>query len=328
MLKRGDGRVALLAAGVLAAVGLLDFVTPPDADFGEFYVICVVIAAWGLGWGVGTAFALLATVLKLTIDANTGALVASSIGIFLWNALSDFLVFAVVAFVTDRAYVERERWRVADAERRLMLRLLEQELPRPLRAADWFARTFEDAVGGSFSESVRVQFAALRRHTRESLFLALDLLAIGNLGRGMRFQREPVHLNALVSEAAADTLDRTRVLLSLTSEDLMGLADPDRLRHAVSSVLSRCLDLSPYEQVTVLTRRSGDEVAIEISSRSRPIEPSEVELATLLVEGNGGRIVTVPRYTNRGSQLTIYVPRFPLGQSSATDEVEADLTAG
>ena len=326
MLKRGDPRAALLALAVIAGVALLDQLTPPDADFGEFYIVGVVVAAWFLGWGVGVSFALLATVVRLAIDANGGEFGASSLGIFLWNALSEFLVFAVVAFATDRVYIERERWRSVDVERRTMLRLLEQELPRPLRAADWFARTFEDAAGGSLSESVRTQFAALRRHTREGLFLAMDLLAVGHL-RGLHFELQPVALNQLVIEAAADTLDRTRVLLSLTGDDLMTLADADRLRHAISSVLSRCLDLSPYEQVAVLTRASGAEAAVEIASRSRAIERSEIELAALLVEGNRGRLVIVPRAANRGSLVTIYVPRVTASSVPGSDAIAEQRTA-
>jgi signal transduction histidine kinase len=327
VLKRGDPRAALLAVAVIAGVGLVDQLTPPDADFGEFYIVGVVVAAWFLGWGVGVSFALLATLVRLAIDANGGDFGASSLGIFLWNALSDFLVFAVVAFATDRVYIERERWRSVDVERRTMLRLLEQELPRPLRAADWFARTFEDAAGGSLSESVRTQFAALRRHTREGLFLAMDLLAVGHLRGGLHFELQPVALNQLVIEAAADTLDRTRVLLSLSGDDLMTLADADRLRHAISSVLSRCLDLSPYEQVAVLTRASGAEAAVEIASRSRAIERSEIELAALLVEGNRGRLVIVPRAANRGSLVTIYVPRVTALPVPGPDAIEEHRTA-
>lgn len=309
-MKRGDRRAALVAAAAILGVGLLDYLTPPDADFGEFYMLGVIIAAWPLGWRAGVAFALIATVVQLVIDSSTGARSSDlSFAITLWNGSSTFLVLAALAFVTDRVYIERERWRSVDAERRTMLRLLEQELPRPLRAVDWFARTFEDVLGGLVSDNVRAQFAILRRHTREGLFLAMDLLALGNLRDGaLVFDLRPVALNQLVTEAAADTLDRARVLLSLTTDDLTVLAASDRLRHAISSVVARCLELSPYEQVTVLTRASGSEAAVEISCRTRPIEAGEIELAALLVAGNRGRLVIVPRTANRGSLVTIYVP--------------------
>jgi signal transduction histidine kinase len=307
-VKRGDRRAVPIAAGVILVVGLLDYLTPPNADFSEFYMLGVIVAAWLLGWRVGAVFALLATVVRIVVDESTGALDAS-VATFLWNGASDVLVLGALAFVTDRVYIERERWRSVDAERRTLLRLLEQELPRPLRAADWFARTFEDAFVGSGTDAVKAQFAALRRHTREGLFLAMDLLALGNLrSGGLVFQLQPVGLNQLVTEAAVDTLDRARVLLSLTRDDLIVLAEPDRLRHGISSVVARCLELSPYEQVTVLTRASGSEAAVEISCRTRPIEAGEIELAAMLVAGNRGRLVIVPRTANRGSVVTIYLP--------------------
>lgn len=310
-MKRGDPRAALAAAAVVLSVGLLDYLTPAQADFGPFYMLGVIIAAWWLGWPTGVVFALIATAVRLVVDSSTGGLLgASSVSIVLWNGGSSFLVLAALAFATDRIHVERERWRSVDAERRTLLRLLEQELPRPLRAADWFARTFEDALGATMSHSVRAQFAALRRHTRDALFLALDVLALGNhRSGGLVFELRPVDLNQLVSEAAADTHDRSRVLLSLSSDDLTVLAEPDRLRHAISSVLARCLELSLYEQVTVLSRASGGEGAVEVSCRTRPIEAGEIELAGLLVAGNHGRLVIIPRTANRGSVVTIYVPR-------------------
>lgn len=283
--------------------GLLDDLTPAKADFGQFSRLGVIIAAWSLGWRAGAVFALIATVVRLVVDSSTGGLPSdSSLAITLWNGSSNFLVLLALAFVSDRVYFERERWRSVDAERRTVLRLLEVGTA-PAAARGRLVRPhIRRCLAGSVSDAVRAQFAALGRHTRDGLFLAMDLLALGNhRSGGLVFQLQPVPLNQLVTEAAADTLDRSRALLSLSSDDLTVLADPDRLRHAISSVVARCLELSPYEQVTVLTRASGSEAAVEISCRTRPIEAGEIELAAMLVAGNSGRLVIVPRTENRGS---------------------------
>jgi hypothetical protein len=88
------------------------------------------------------------------------------------------------------------------------------------------------------------------------------------------------------------------------------------------------LELSPYEQVTVLTRASGSDAAIEISCRTRPIEAGEIELAAMLVAGNRGRLVIVPRTANRGSVVTIYLPlaasASPERQARALRDVNAN----
>ncbi len=322
MRRGGDrGLLALLSALLLtAAVGLLDNLTPADVDFGELYMIPVILVTWAIGRRAGIAIALVAAVIELVMDeALRSPAAANGLAISLWNGVSHLLVLAAIAVITDIVYRERERWRALDAERSTLLRVLEQELPRPLRAADWFARTFEDAFGHTVTPAVRAQFAVLRHHTREAIFLATDLLALGQLRMGgLRFERVPVELKAIAGEAVADSLDRSRVLLSNTDDGLTVLADPDRLRHAVASVVARFLEMSPYEPVTILLRSSGDEAVVEIACRARAITPTEVELAELLVAGNGGRLVLVPQGSPRGATVTMYFPRAAAAASGAT----------
>src|SRR5260221_6235714 len=195
-MRRGGDRAvwALLTAVLLtAAVGLLDFLTPADVDFGEFYMVPVILVAWFVGGRTGVAFALIASIVELLVDTTLrSAGAANGEAIALWNGVATLIVLTAIAFITDIVYRERERWRALDAERGMLLRVLEQELPRPLRAADWFARTFEDAFRSSITPAVRAQFAVLRHHTREAIFLATDLLALGQLRMGgLRFERVP-----------------------------------------------------------------------------------------------------------------------------------------
>jgi signal transduction histidine kinase len=322
MKRGGDGGAAALFAALLltAAVGLLDFLTPADVDFGELYMIPVILVTWAIGRKTGIAFAITAAIVELLVDdtlRSAGA--ANGPAVALWNGVATLLVLAAIAVTTDIVYRERERWTALDAERSTLLRVLEQELPRPLRAADWFARTFEDAFGASVTPAVKAQFAVLRHHTREAIFLATDLLALGQLRMGgLRFERAPVELKAIAAEAVGASLDRSRVLLSSTDDGLTVLADPDRLRHAVASVVARFLEMSPYEPVTILLRSSGDDAVVEIACRARAIAPTEVELAELLVAGNGGRLVLVPQGSPRGATVTMYFPRVVATAASAS----------
>jgi len=320
-MKRGGDRAAwalLAALPLTAAVGLLDFLTPADMDFGELYMIPVILVSWIIGRKTGIAFAVIAAVVEVLVDdtlRSAGA--ADTPAVALWNGVATLLVLTAIAVITDILYRERERWRALDAERSTLLRMLERELPRPLRAADWFARTFEDAFGTSVTPAVKAQFAVLRHHTREAMFLATDLLALGQLRMGgLSFERVPVELKAIASEAVAASLDRSRVLLSSTDDGLTVLADPDRLRHAVASVVARFLEMSPYEPVTILLRASGEEAVVEIACRARAITQTEVELAELLVTGNGGRLVLVPQGSPRGATVTMY---FPKGTAAAVE---------
>jgi signal transduction histidine kinase len=329
-MRRGGGRAVWALFGAVlatAAVGLLDFLTPADVDFGEFYMVPVILVAWGVGRGTGIAFAVIAAIVELMVDTTLRAAgAASGEAIALWNGVATLIVLTAIAVITDIVYRERERWRALDAERSTLLRVLEQELPRPLRAADWFARTFEDAFRSSITPAVRAQFAALRHHTREAMFLATDLLALGQLRMGgLHFERVPVQLRAIAAEAVEGSLDRSRVLFTSADDGLTVLADADRLRHAIASVISHFLEMSPYEPVTILVRSSGDDAVVELACRARAIAPIEVELAELLVVGNGGRLVVVPQGSPRGATVTIYFPRVATTAGAATPpRAEAD----
>jgi signal transduction histidine kinase len=328
--ERRDPRTALvIGLAITSAVALLDLLTPADADFGEFYMLAVILTAWSVGLRAGLVFALLGACAELAVDtALRGPSQSTAIAIALWNWLSDFAVLGALACATDLAYRERRRWLRIDAERAALLRVLDRELPRPLRAISWFSRTFEETLDRASMDGLRAQFGALRHHVREANFLATDLLAVGQLrSDDLHFELQPVMLNALVSEAVDDTLYRARVFPSLSASDPRALADPDRLRHAIASLIGRCLDLSTYEPVTVLTRVSADEAVVEVGTGAGTPDHGDLELTRMLVAGNGGRFVVVDR-GERGSLASIYIPAAPASGSPVADAVNRPTTAG
>jgi signal transduction histidine kinase len=325
--RRDPGPALAIGLTITLAVALLDFLTPADVDFSEFYMLAVILTAWSIGVRAGLFFALLGACAVLAVDTALRGTQPSVSAIALWNWLSDFGVLAALAFVTDRAYRERHRWMRIDAERAALLRVLDRELPRPLRAIGWFSRTFEEALDRGSLDGLRAQFGALRHHVREANFLATDLLAVGQLrSDDLHFELQPALLNALVSEAVDDTLHRTRVFPSLAAGDPRVLADPDRLRHAIASVIGRCLELSTYEPVTVLTRVSAGEAVVEVGTGAGTPGHGDLELTRMLVAGNGGRFVLVDR-GDRGSLASIYVPTAPAGSAPVADTVTEGTTA-
>jgi signal transduction histidine kinase len=322
-VERSDDRkiaVIVVSVCIVLAVGLLDFLTPSEADFGQFYMIPVVLSAWFVGRRAALVFAVVGITAELLADAELRVAVdATGPAVAVWNAFAHLIVLGAIAIITDAARRERDRWRAVDEERTTLLRVLEQELPRPLQAADWFARTFEEALGGRISKALQAQFEALRHHTREATFLATDLIALGQLRLGgLSFERRPTDLRATTREAVDGIADRTRVLLSVTPEDVAVLADADRLRHAISSVVARYLESSRLEPVTVMVRRSGSEGAVEISSRGRSLQRRDVEFAELLINGNGGRLVLLHRSSSNGSVITLFLPGNITAEGTAT----------
>jgi signal transduction histidine kinase len=314
-LQRGDARVLLVGGALLVAIGLLDYLTPTQVDFTNFYMIPVVLTAWVLSWRAALALGLVAAAVEFAVD---DLIRASVVATALWNGLSRIGVFFALAYVTDRFHLEkianeqahqseRLHWESVDADRNALQRMLTRELARPLRALDWFARTFEERLLRDANEAVVVHFRAFRQQIQEATFLGTELLALGQL-KGLQFERRRADLRELLTEAANESPARARVLLSLTHEPLPVIADADRLRHALACLIDRSLEVSPHEDVTVLARLSADQAAVEINCRTRELVEADVELPRLLVEGNGGRLLLISRGVLRGSLVTVHLP--------------------
>ena len=309
-------RAALPAAFLmLAAIGLLDLLTPPDVDFTEFYVLPVALVAWAYGWRAGIALAVLVTTTEVIVDSSLLRLGAngSTLPTIAWNALSDLGVFSLVAAIVDQVRREREHSRTVNEDRARLLRLLEREFPRPLRAIDWFARSFEERSGDAPGSTGigREHFAGLRHHVREVAFLATDLIRIGRLNSGeLAFTPAPIDLKSIASDAASQVLDRNRVLFSASAEMLTVWADAEPLHHAISAVIGRLIEQAPvHEVVHVFVRGSGNEAVVEFTSRAYTIAPDAFELADLLTQANGGRLVIIPRGGDLGVRVNLYMPR-------------------
>ena len=208
-----------------------------DVDLGLVYMLPVILVAWILGQGPGLWFARLATLTQFVLDITVRTAPPT---VSAFNALSRLVVLSALAIVTDRLYEERARWQKTDHERGRLLRLLERELPRPLRALDWFGRTFDEALENGNVEAVRGQLRSLRHYLRQVRFLANDVVAVGRVESGaIAFDHRPFDLKAAVRDAADEALDRGRVALSVSPGRLTVLGDPDCLRHAIASVLGR-----------------------------------------------------------------------------------------
>lgn len=316
-MQRGDRRVLLIAVALTVAIGLLDYLTPAQVDFTEFYMIPVVIVAWILGWKSGLAFGLVGAGVEFVVDDLLRDL---NVATALWNGISRIGVFVALALVTDRLYrertakeaayeQERRRWQQLDAQRSTLLAVLGREFQRPLRALDWFARTFEESLVRNSTEAMRTHYRALRHQIQDIAFLGTDLIAVGSMEpSALRLDPKIIDLKRLIAEAADESPARPRVLLSLVSEPMMVLADADRLRQAIAALIDRCLELAPHDDVTVLARLSGDEVAVEIDSRTRELDAADLVLAQFLVAANGGRLVLISRGAMRGSKVTVHLP--------------------
>jgi hypothetical protein len=297
-------------------------------------MIPVVLTAWVLGWRTAVVVGLAATTIELVVDALLQSVVPAA---ELWNGVSRFGIFVALAYVTDMFHLERiakekayeserRRWAALDADRDALQRMLIRELARPLRALNWFARTFEERIGRDANAAVHVHFRALRHQIQEATFLGTDLLSLARLEADtLHFERARVDIGQLLTEAADESPARNRVLLNVPKEPLAVIGDADRLRHAFACLIDRAVELSPQEDVTVLARVSAEEAAVEINCRTRELTEDDVELPRLLVEGNGGRLLLITRGAIRGSLAAIRLPLDPGPRKQHTEEAARDV---
>ena len=78
--------------------------------------------------------------------------------------------------------------------------------------------------------------------------------------------------------------------------------------NAVASAIGRALDATQFGTVAVLVRSASATVVIEVECRGRAVDPADVELARLLIEGQGGQLQLRTR-GSRGTMLSITMPR-------------------
>jgi len=304
--ERGHTFAALLVGILmLALVALLDYLTPPTVSFGLIYMLAVLLVAWFSGARAGIAVAFLATLLE---GANARLVLQGPWPVDVWNALSTLIVLSALAVIVDRLRRRELDLRRVDGDRRTLLRVLEREFPRPLRALDWFSRMLDENLEHGTAEAARKHIQSLRHHVQEADFLATDLLSVGSLQSGtLTFDRIPVDLRRIVAEAADATLEHGRIITSLPHRPVVVQCDPDRLRHAIASVFGRCIQ-TPHATVPVFVSTVGDEGLVQISAWDE-IPKDDLELAQLLVVGGAGRLTVAPRNGSRGVMVTIFVPR-------------------
>ena len=328
-VRRGHPLIIIAAIAALVMVGLLDVISPSDVSFDELYLIPVVLVAWGYGWGAAVTIAAAACLTEFAADSSLfrPADAQEPVVILVWNGLSSFVAFAALGVATDLVFRERERWHQVNAERARLLRLLEREFPRPLRGIEWFANTFGEAFDRQAQpDALRERFRGLRHHTRELRFLATDLLSIGRVRSGdLAFEAQDFDVKTLVKQAADETVDRNRVLVRTTDEELHALGDPESVRHAVSAIIGRLIEASPSELVDVLVRGSSDEVAIELTSRGTRLASEDVELSDLLLTANRGRLVASDRGTV--GRVIVYLPRSG-ALATAPDAAKTSVSKG
>lgn len=292
------GWVTLATLGSVIAVGLIDYLTPTDVEFSLFYLLPVVAAAWWAGRRPAVAVAIVAVIAEFAADTlQRRATPAAAV----WNNGTRAAIFFAVAVGVDLLRRERSRRAARDAERDAFLALLDREFPRPIATLRALSRRLH-AARLELPEELRTLSTAFAYQIDDLDFLATDLLTIGNLQAGrMTFARKPFDLRAIVRAAVVAAPERDRLVLAGGSDEILVEGDEARARHAIESAIGRALDAGSRDDVRLLVRSSASEGVVEIAARGA-VSTSELTLARLLVEGQGG---TLRRRQADGRTVTV-----------------------
>jgi hypothetical protein len=131
VLQHSPVGLLLVSIVALGGVAVLDALTPVELGFSAFYVVPVLIAAWGLGTSRGLAFALLAACTWYCVDLTSGRTLPHEF-YRAWDTFNHLVSYSLAAIFTGslKAAWLREQGLREDRDRALQnVRELEGLLP-------------------------------------------------------------------------------------------------------------------------------------------------------------------------------------------------------
>ena len=299
---------------VVLLVAAIDVSTGPAYDFGFFYLVAVVPAAWLLGRGPGIALALAAGFGWFFADIVEGR--TDVIGAIVWNAASRMLLFLTAAWLVDLVRRDRERLRTLDRDRSHFLRVLEHELGGPGHDLAARLHALRDAGGATATE-----LQPLIERAEDLAFLSRDFVALGQLQSGdLWLQHRPVDVAALVEELRARPAGPgPRIPITLSSGSFIVEGDEARLRQAISGLLTEAASATATSDVSIDLRRSSGNAQLTISGGIGPFTGSPagdpqgpgsvgIALARTIIDAHRGRLVSHHESASRSVRFVVELP--------------------
>lgn len=305
-------RGLLLGLGGVLLIGLVDLATGPDFGFAFFYFIPIVPVAWTVGRGPGLVLAVASAAMWFLADVSLDPQTLLPVT---WNATSRLTIFVAGALLIDRVKQDRSRMRHIDAQRDDFLRVLEHELPVP---AEDMVKALGQAQGRGTLDAAAIQ--ALRHRAEALLFLTRDFVALGQAqAERLRLRSVAVDVAQITTEVARERSDQEQVLVTVPSDGLIVMGDPDRLRQAITSSIAEVVaEAGALDYVSINVRARGTDALISVSAAmpataTRPADEQgpvrvSMRLARLLIEAMGGSLTVERASIGKGSRVTLRLP--------------------
>ncbi|MDQ2953134.1 MAG: hypothetical protein M3R54_12825 [Chloroflexota bacterium] len=312
----------------MALIGLVDLVTGPEFGFAFFYFIPIVPIAWRYGLWPGPVVATASAAMWFVADATLKP--DQQLAAVAWNATSRLAIFLGGVFLIDRVREDRSRMRVIDAQRDEFLRVLEHELTPP---AEKMIEELNAAQASGTQGPAEIE--ALRHQAESLVFLTRDFVALGQAqARRLQLRIAPVDIAQLVTEIARQRPDQRSVLVTVPGDGLIVVADPDRLRQALSNTIAQVIsDAGEVDYVSINVRAQSAEAVVTVSAAmpaatvrlgDREEMRLSLRLSRLLLEAMGGTVTVERAALGAGARVTLRVPLSPpLSGTQPLDTVTA-----
>lgn len=307
---RSTARDAAPWLGVVAVIGLVDYVTPSTYAFASIYFIPIFPAAWrsrtvGFSVAAASSFAWISTdyVQRPVTDPIAQA----------WNYSTRIVVFILAVLLASTLQREQHRIGELDRQRRNLLTLVEHEVPGPLRE---LATELRGLTGVATETSER-----LMKRAEQLVFLSDDLTSLGELeASGLRLTKKATNVVDMVHELRAGATDKQHVVLTVPVAPLRVNADPDRLRQALDAMFREVS--ATAESVSVDCRTDKGSAVISIGSASMnvlasaatpvraddPAVGARTQLARVLLAAHGGTLFGAREAMGGGQRLIARLP--------------------
>ena len=296
--------------GVVAVIGVVDYLTPSTYAFASIYFIPIFPAAWR-SRTVGFIVAAASSAAWISTDYIQRPVtdpIAQA-----WNYSTRIIVFILAVILASTLQREQARIGELDRQRRNLLTLLEHEVPGPLRQ---LATELRGLSGVAPETSER-----LMKRADQLVFLSDDLASLGELeASGLKLTKQTTNVVDMVHELRAGASDKQHVVLTVPVGPLRVNADPDRLRQALDAMFREVSATS--SSVSVDCRSDKGSAVISIGSATMTVPASaatpvraddpavgaRTQLARVLLAAHGGTLFGAREAMGGGQRLIARLP--------------------
>ena len=193
---RSRSVILIIAAMIMATVGLVDFITGFETSFSIFYLLAIGLAAWFVGRGAAVFISILSVVVSLAGDLAKGAHYSSTL-IPVWNALVLLTFYLIVVWLLTNLRLLYHNLEGQVRQRTIALTEEMTERERLERELLEISEREQRRIGQDLHDGLcqHLTGATLAGQVLEEKLAALNLAEAGDAGKVIEIIEEGINLS-------------------------------------------------------------------------------------------------------------------------------------